>query len=613
MWKSIVGIIAAFAALFGLAAKFLGLDQVDSSMWVTIPLGIAVVGAVLWLILSHRAIGRLAASRSARYGVNMFALSLIVIFIAVMLNVIVTGKRVQWDTTSNQRNSIAPQSQSVVEALEEEILVTAFIPPEMDRSPMAPINSQIFNGLMEMYRSESSLVEYRIIDARRNPQDAEGLPGPIEVGDIFVTLGDRTEKVEPYRASNLEEKITRAVIAVTREGDSTVCFLTRRGDAIFEADQTGQGLGQLRAALETELYGIETVDLLEAGEVPEDCSMLFIADSTYQFTDADLTALTAYLNRGGQVIACVDIEPALMGLADSALIPFLEQFGCEVGSDIAIEQSLADVSLRGNVSYSYSPDFSASRFSRTHDITRDLFDPIEIRMARSISADDLPPGVDAEMLFSASPSSWAEQSLDLFKMGRVSAGDDAIQASVPLARIFTVEVASHPAVFTPSVPEVVTEAAPRQPLTLEEASPETVIEEPAEPLEFSPVEPDLGLSLDDIPMDPGGSVDGGREPEAIEEPEPVPPARILVIGDATLLADPLMVPGRSGNRDFILNAVGYLASETDLIAIRPRDTINTGFTLSPFRMRVLVLILLGMPLAVALTGAVVHSLRRRAA
>ncbi|MBN1477728.1 GldG family protein [Candidatus Sumerlaeota bacterium] len=613
MWKSIVGIIAAFAALFGLAAKFLGLDQADSSLWVTIPLGIAVVGAVLWLILSHRAIGRLAASRSARYGVNMFALSVIVIFIAVMLNVIVTGKRVQWDTTSNQRNSIAPQSQSVVEALGEEILVTAHIPPEMDRSPLAPINSQIFNGLMEMYRSQSSLVSYRIIDARRNPQDAEGLPSPVQPGDIFVTLGDRTEKVEPYRASNLEEKITRAMIAVTREGESTVYFLTRRGEAIFESDQTGQGLDQLRDALETELYGVETIDLLEAGEVPEDCSVLFIADSSYQFTDADLSALTAYLNRGGQVIACVDIEPLLMGLADSALVPYLEQFGCEVGTDIAIEQSLADISLRGNVSFSYSPDFSTGRFSRTNDITRDLFDPVEIRMARSVSADDLPRGVDADLLLSASPSSWAEQGLDMFKLGRVSVGDDAIQSSVPIAQIFTVEVADHPAVFTPVAPEVMTEAAPTQPLTLIETSPEEVIQEPTEPLEISPVEPDLGLSLDDVPMDPGGSVDGGREPEETEEPEPVPPARILVIGDSTLLADALMVPGLTGNRDFILNAVGYLASETDLIAIRPRDTINTGFTLSPFRMRVLVLILLGMPLVIALMGAVVQSLRRRAA
>ena len=102
-------------------------------------------------------------------------------------------------------------------------------------------------------------------------------------------------------------------------------------------------------------------------------------------------------------------------------------------------------------------------------------------------------------------------------------------------------------------------------------------------------------------------------PPERDEPERLPHARILVIGDVTLMSDEFMAMGATGNRDFVLNAINYLAGDTDLIAIRPIDRINTGFALTALQGRILLVVLICLPLAVALAGVLVALRRRRLA
>ncbi len=600
MWINLFGIVAIFAAIVGLATKFLGLDA-DSALWVTIPLALAGASALLWLAFNARGLARLATSRSARYGVNMFAVSVVVIFIVVMLNVVVTSKRIHWDTTSNARNSLAPQSTQVVAGLDDDIMVTANIIPELAGTPFgSPLTPSIFEEQMQLYRAASSRLSYRVIDARENPQDAEGLPRPIQPGDIFVTHGDRTQTVGPYRLSDLEEKITRAIITVTREQQRTVYFPTRHEEELFAP---GTGLSQLREALENELCEVEAIDLLREGEVPDDCSVLFIADPAYQFTDADLTALTQLINRGGQVIVCLEIEPVLDGSADSTLVAYLRQFGCEVGDDIVIEESLGLVGF--DVRRRFTPNLEVAEFDEVHLITESLFQPMTVPYARSISADDLPRGVDAELLFSSGRASWAEADLDLFRTGATAPEKCTLRSLVPLAQVFTIEVAQRPAVFTPATAETPA-GAPTQ-LILEESETEEIRDI---------TEEDLipGGAVSDDPTFVSPEIAAMLAELISETPPPgTPPARVIVIGDTSFLGDRHMVPGASGNRDFILNAINFLASDTDLIAIRPRDNINTGFAMSAMEHRILLVLLIAFPLLVALAGVTVIVRRRRLA
>lgn len=628
MWVNILGIVAVFSAAVGLATKYLGLD-VDSPLWVIVPLAAAAILGLVWLVFNAKNIVRLATSRSARYGVNLFALSLIVGFIIVMVNVVITGKRIQWDTTQNRRFSLAPQSLQVVSALDGDVMVTAI--SRGDLATDSDLFATLFARQMDLYRSASGRVNYRVVSARRNPEAVRDLPNPME-GNIYVTMGDRTVQVESYREiTDLEEKITRAIIAVTREEQKGAYIVTRRGEDIFTPnEQTGFSFSELRRGLESEQFTVHTLNLTESPEVPDDCQVLIIADPEYSFGDTDLAALASHINRGGQVFACIDVEPLLDGLADTALVDFFGQFGIQVGKDVVVERSAALSFTQGLVDQ-VSFNFDAVNLSESSDITKDLINPVSFYLARSVSAaPTLPPGVDAELLISASRNSWAEADLDRFRQGQVTPGNDPIATAAPVAQLFTVDVNEHPAVFTPAT---MPGAMPLGTVTIV-SSPEDAAVPPApEPMPVSDTPPDMGLSMDEIP-EPGGAVDEGHDhseddghdhgedavaaaaasPEdAAGETATVPPARLLVIGDATVLYDPLMIPGRGGNRDFVLNAMNYLAADTDLIAIRPRDSLNTGFELSALQARLLLVILIAMPVLTAMSGVIVAVRRRRLA
>ena len=93
----------------------------------------------------------------------------------------------------------------------------------------------------------------------------------------------------------------------------------------------------------------------------------------------------------------------------------------------------------------------------------------------------------------------------------------------------------------------------------------------------------------------GGS--GGRE------------ARLVVFGDADFSTNTNV--GLQGNGNLVLNALGWLAEEEDLLAIRPKEGKNEPIVLSASQGRLLFYIpVVGLPLATLLVGTTVVARRR---
>ena len=89
--------------------------------------------------------------------------------------------------------------------------------------------------------------------------------------------------------------------------------------------------------------------------------------------------------------------------------------------------------------------------------------------------------------------------------------------------------------------------------------------------------------------------------------------RIVVSGSADLVYNSIVgFPG--GNRDLFLNAVNWLASDEDLMSIRPKDPEDRGLEISPAQMeptlRRILYFLIAVPLLVILSGLGVWWKRR---
>ncbi len=88
--------------------------------------------------------------------------------------------------------------------------------------------------------------------------------------------------------------------------------------------------------------------------------------------------------------------------------------------------------------------------------------------------------------------------------------------------------------------------------------------------------------------------------------------RIVVFGDSDFASNAYL--DLSGNRDLILNALGWLAEEEDLIAVRPKDPVSQPVVLNMRQGRVVFwLPVVVLPAMVGCAGALVLLRRRRSA
>jgi ABC-type uncharacterized transport system involved in gliding motility auxiliary subunit len=88
--------------------------------------------------------------------------------------------------------------------------------------------------------------------------------------------------------------------------------------------------------------------------------------------------------------------------------------------------------------------------------------------------------------------------------------------------------------------------------------------------------------------------------------------RIVVFGDSDFASNAYL--GLSGNRDLVLNTIGWLAEEEDLIAVRAKDPVSQPVVLNMRQGRtVFWLPVVGLPLLVGCIGVLVLVHRRRSA
>ncbi len=115
----------------------------------------------------------------------------------------------------------------------------------------------------------------------------------------------------------------------------------------------------------------------------------------------------------------------------------------------------------------------------------------------------------------------------------------------------------------------------------------------------------IGVAVSVAAEKPAGDA---AKPE--EEAAKTPETRVAAIGDSDFAANAYL--GVEGNKDLFMNAVGWLAQQENLIAIRPREASDRRLTITPAQITLLGwLSVLGVPLAVLGAGLFTWSRRRR--
>jgi ABC-type uncharacterized transport system involved in gliding motility auxiliary subunit len=510
--KRLVGVLGWVGVLLVVGAvvlRFAGTEWAEVSRRLALA-GLVVTG--LYALSQWRDIGRSIGGRGVRYGSIAATSVLLVLAILAGLNWIASRQNKRWDLTAAGQFSLSDQTRQILEGLDEPLRIRVFY---------AGSAEQYRDRLTEYtYHAPRLTVEY--IDAQRDPLQAQSA-GIDSVPTIILEHAGRAE-----RATAVDEQtLTNALKKVVEGAPKKVYFVQGHGEADPTSSEPG-GYSGMADALRTDNFEVANLTLAQAGAVPNDATVVAIAGPQTDLLDPEVTALRAFLDRGGKVHLLLDPPEAAGAAPLTNLLNLAREWGMEVGHNLVIDASGLGQILGTDASVPVAMPVE-------HAITRNFAVMTAFPLARSVTPVD--GGVDgrtAQTIVETGPQSWAETDIiGVFETGRPERNLDTgdVGGPVPIAAAVSIPAPNPPA-----------------PSTLDAAA------EGAE------------------------AGEDGDTPDTVDADAPPPESRMVVVGDSDFASNRAL--GLQGNRELFLNMANWLAQQEDLIAIRPRSPEDRPITMT---------------------------------
>lgn len=500
------------AGAIGLALLIVGYVRYSVTEELQLPTKIVlIVGGVLilaWLVLGFRSLLGFFSKRSSKLGTNITVLVIAVIAILVFLNYLGDRHHKTFDLTSQKLYTLSDQSKKIVEPIRSDIQVYMFA-----RSA-GPEEQQVqsMKDQMAEYTDQNHHIHFTAIDPQENPGLAKQY-GITRMGEVVVVNGTHIEHLQ----DTAEQDITSAILKATSTTVKTVCFVEGHGEKSIDGSD-GKGFSRASAELQKENYQVKSVNLVTAGSVPSDCSVLVDAGPIKPFFAQETQMVEKYLDGGGKAMFLLD--PG----TDPQLSAVMQPWNIKVSEDYVIDVSGVGRLLGMGPGVPLVINYGESPIVRNFKDTMTFFP-----LARTVAVADT--------------SKTQPQATELLKTSAAS-------FTVPSLGNGTVK-------FDPKTDQ-------RGPLS-------------------------LGVAAEKI---------AGKDD-----------ARLVVIGNSEFASNQWEDQQRNG--DLFFNSVNWLAQESNLISIRPKEAANRRVTLTEAQQReVQWLSSVFVPLLVVVIGIIVWVKRR---
>lgn len=437
----IAGIVTLIAAAIAKALS------VDSSVATIVLLAVGLL-LTAWALLKLRSdVQRLfSASRRA---LLLSTVGVLGVLIALAWISALYPKR--FDLTATQEYSLSPETAAMLKTITRPVHVVFF----HDRGMRETVE------LYELFAAQNDKITVEFFDPMLNPAQAK-LRGVQFAGTALLESEGRKLTVN----GPTETDIANGILRVTQTKQQLACFLDGHGEPDpfsleshdhMEGD-TGHshgletkvvqherhGMAKARGALEALNYLVEKVSLMQGGTDLSRCAVLIMAGPQSALLGAEVKAIDAYLDNGGNALFMIDpfVQTGLEGV--------IAKFGIQLEDDMVIDPAShfwADPSTPAVTDYN------------RHEITSKL--PLSFFPgARSLSPTASPvPGVSVRPLVNSSKKSFAnsDRAIVEFVEGKTRKGPLTIMAT---SRINPQAVESAEAVMQRLRGEQVEEAKP---------------------------------------------------------------------------------------------------------------------------------------------------------
>lgn len=264
--------------------------------------------------------------RALEVGGNVLLRTLAVLVILGLVNFLAAQYPAKVDVSANQRFTLAPESERLMQNLKAPVRVIIF-----DQQ----IN-QAARQLLENYRRASQgQLTYEVIDPRRNPVLAQqfGVQG---FGEVYLESGQRRERL---REQLNESNLSNAIFRLTQPNQGKVVFIQGHGERSLEPAQPGQraGFSQAKQVLQARNFEVQPLNLTETPQIPQGTKVVVVAGPQQPFLGPEVKALQTFVQQGGGLLLLLDpLEPERN---DRGLGPLLQQAGVKLDGRIIVSQT----------------------------------------------------------------------------------------------------------------------------------------------------------------------------------------------------------------------------------------------------------------------------------
>ena len=388
-WRRFAPFGLYLAGLALVVAAALYLVQRAFTVPIQISLALVVVGLAAFAFLDPDSVRAFLTGRQARYGSNALILSVAFIGILVVVNFLGYENSKRWDLTEDQQYTLTKETVNTLKALPKTVEAVAFYTPQFP--------SQSAQDLLKEYQQESNgKFEYRFVDPVSDPVLANSY-NVMRDGTIILVMGDRHQQVDTAS----ENDITSGLVRLINPEQRKVYFLTGQGE--FDPEGSGQtSYSSAKSLLESKNYTVDKLNLIANPQIPEDASLIIVAAPKKPLSQAEVDALSGYLEKGGALMVMEEPLPVTdFGDQADPLADYLAKtWGINLGKDMVVDLSSSQASVVA-VGSQYN----------SHSITANIQGSVTLMpTARSVTLSDV-QGSSQSTLVSTGTQAWAETDL----------------------------------------------------------------------------------------------------------------------------------------------------------------------------------------------------------
>lgn len=245
---------------------------------------------------------------------------LLAIVIAFFVVVLAWANNVTLDMTPTREHTLSDQAQRTARRLDRDVRITVFYNSQ-EQGRVREIKD-----LLRRFADQSRHIEFRMLDLDRSPLLASKYGVVNYNSSVLESEGTRLLVRDVS-----EDELTTGLIKLIEGKERVVAFAVGHGENDPRNPDPRSGLSQAAKALEAENYRVERLTDLRGG-IPDDVALLVVANPRTDFTESEIAALNAYLERGGGGLFLVEAG------SSPRLAALLRELGIEQGNDLIVDE-----------------------------------------------------------------------------------------------------------------------------------------------------------------------------------------------------------------------------------------------------------------------------------